>query len=339
MMRAVACLGIALVAAAVVAQDYEIVDRLGHVSASATIARGRLTIVESTGQRVVFDREPRYDSADGQLLGFYNADLQRVLRFPIQGHGLMQVADLDRPNPAFRQTQRSVRPAEVDLGIGYVPGYGNPGYGAGYPLPVPSASPYPYVWGYRPPLPRSVLLDSKTVANPPLEPVLLELGNGGPREILVTVVDLRTGETNEHRIGPAQQVQVKFQRDAGGKRFQRYQTVTPAGASVVKEVVSEIAPAIRYELTVREWVVQSIAIDRTGKSPTVIEDVNYQGNGLGRFTLPPGQKLQSGQLDVYRAAISAANRGSIAPIPVQEKPIGDGLSPLERAIQNLQRGR
>jgi hypothetical protein len=250
---------------------------------------------------------------------------------------------------------RSVRPSEVDPVIGYVPhnqgtyragpaygaglDYGG-GYGAGYGSAGSRyASSFPYVWGYNPPQPRSVLIESKTVANPPLEPAKLELANGGPREISVTIVDLKTNTTEQRRIRPSERVEINVARDAGGKRLQRYQSVTLAGDSVVKEVVSEIRPAVRYEIIVHEWVMQSIAIDRTGKSPSVIEDVNFQGKGLGRFTLPPGNELQPGTLDVYQAAISVANRGSIAPITAQEKSIGDGLSPLERAIENLQRNR
>ena len=93
---------------------------------------------------------------------------------------------------------------------------------------------------------------------------------------------------------------------------------------------------VRYEFIVHEWVLQSIAIDRTGTSPSPIEDANYHGKGLGRFSLPPGTQLQSGTLDVYRAASSAQNRGTVAPITAQEKQVGDGLSPLERAVLQLQ---
>ena len=182
-----------------------------------------------------------------------------------------------------------------------------------------------------------MLLESKTIANPPLKPVRLALANRGPREVLVSLVDLQTGQAQEHRIRPQQRVEVEVQRNAGAKRIGRYQTFSAAGDSVVKEVVSEIPPAIRYELVVHEWVMQSVAIDRTGKSPSVIEDVNFQGRGLGRFTLPAGDELRGGTLDVYAAAMAAANRESVVPITAQEKPIGDGSSPLERAVRDLRR--
>ncbi len=64
------------------AQNFEIVDPTGRVSASAAVSRGQLLVVESTGERVVFRREPRYDSADGRLLGFYNANLQQGVAIP-----------------------------------------------------------------------------------------------------------------------------------------------------------------------------------------------------------------------------------------------------------------
>lgn len=341
-MRTFLGVAIGLVASIAIGQNYEFVERTGQATASATIAGGQLTILESTGERVVFRRESRYDSPDGQMLGFYNADLQRVLRFPRSGVGAMHVADLDQPNPRFQQTQRTVRPA-TGRGFGQADPFGKrleteltPGYGSGFAT-VPNAYSFPYVTGYRSAYPQSLLIESNIVASPLLQPATLTLANSGRRELLVTITDLKSRQQRSLRIPPGRSAQAQFKRDAGGKRVAKYQTVGPLGDAAVREVVTEIRPTIRYELTVHEYVMQSIAIDRTGKSPSVIEDVNFQGKGLGRFTLPPGSKLRSGTLDVFRTAISVGNAGTVGTIPAQEKPIGNGLSPLERAVRDLQR--
>ena len=105
-MRTLLWLGICWAASSASAQNYELLDRAGRIKATATIERGQLIVVESTGERVVFRREPRYDSPNGQLLGFLNVNLQRVLRFPRHGSGAMQVADLNLPNPRFQETMR-----------------------------------------------------------------------------------------------------------------------------------------------------------------------------------------------------------------------------------------
>ena len=182
--------------------------------ATATIQRGQLLVSESTGERIAFRREPRYDSADGRLLGYLSVPLQRVLRFPRTGFGVMQVADLDDPNPQFRQTLRSVRPSEVDPLFGYQPSGVVPFGRAGAPW-----GSYPYVSGYRAPLPQSILIDSKTTAHAPLPPAKLTLVNGGPREILLTLVDSKADQPKELRLRPAQRIQVEVQRDAGRDEF------------------------------------------------------------------------------------------------------------------------
>ncbi len=80
---------------------------------------------------------------------------------------------------------------------------------------------------------------------------------------------------------------MQLPRDAGGRSVEVYQALGLDGTYQNREVVREIPPTVRYQVTIHQWQVQSIAIDRTGKSPNVIEDVNMQGRGLGMFSLPP----------------------------------------------------
>ncbi|MGI9470308.1 MAG: hypothetical protein ACR2NZ_02170, partial [Rubripirellula sp.] len=97
--------------------------------------------------------------------------------------------------------------------------------------------------------------------------------------------------------------------------------------------------ATRYEIVVHEWAMQSVAIDRTGKSPNVIEDINFQGRGIGRFLLPAGPALQSGVIGVYSAAASQGNAGTVQPIvPTEDLPVrGNNARRLEDAVLEAQR--
>jgi hypothetical protein len=316
-------------------QRFELVEPSGQVSATADVQRGRLLLYESTSQRVYFSREARYDSADGRYLGYFNFERNRVLRFPRSGTGVMQIADLDDVVPRFRSTLQVVRPVGPATGGAIVGSWPST-------LPGQIGPPYvgPSIYGYRsgPPLAQSILIDSKTIPNPPLPPARVLLHNDGPRELQVGVVDLKNPSgTRSMRIQPAASAEVELVRDAGGKRIDHYRVITPYGESITKEFVTEIPVTSRYEVVVHEWAMQSVAIDRTGKSPNPIEDINFQGRGIGRFILPPGPQLQSGVIDVDRAARSQGNAGAVAPIvPGANLPSGNA-SRLEQAVLEAQR--
>lgn len=80
------------------------------------------------------------------------------------------------------------------------------------------------------------------------------------------------------------------------------------------------------------------SIDLTGKSPNPIEDINFQGRGIGRFPLPAGDELVGGTIDVYRAALAAENPGAVAPLtPAEQGQTSDKPSILERAVLEAQR--
>jgi hypothetical protein len=316
-------------------QRFELVEPSGLVSATVEVGRGRLIVYERSGERIYFSREARYDSADGRFVGYFNFESNRVLRFPRSGSGVLQTADLDDVAPQFRNTIRIARPlgtapdrSAIADAPPIVSGYTHPPYAA------------PYTAGYRSAVPgaQSVLIDAETIPNPPLPTARVVLHNSGPREIQVTVVDLKNPRgTRSMRIKPADAAEVQLARDGGSKRIEHYRVVTPDGELITKEFVTEIPPTLRYEVVVHEWAMQSVAIDRTGKSPNVIEDIHFQGRGLGRFHLPPGPQLQSGTIDVYTAARNRGNQGTIRPIvPLGPLP-SDTASPLERAVLDAQR--
>ena len=318
---------------------YELVEPTGRVTATAESMRGRLVVYESSQQRIYFSRESRYDSSDGRMVGYLHEESGQVLRIPRSGTGSMEMANLNDPTPRFAKTRRSIRPAGP-VAPTTIPNHYR---GDSYPL-----NPYEidgrYASGYRSDFlprrrPQSVLLDSQSVPNEPLPPATLQLTNSGPRELRVSVVDLENPQgTRQLRLAPRQITKIKVKRDAGSNLVQNYRTYTPYGEAITREIVNPIPPKILYEIVVHEWAMQSIAIDRTGKSPSVIEDVNFQGRGLGRFPLPPGKQLQSGQFDVYSVAKDSGNAGTVSPIVPQRSDTNRGnASALERAIIDAQR--
>jgi hypothetical protein len=186
--------------------------------------------------------------------------------------------------------------------------------------------------------PQSVLVDAVVVPNPPLPPARLKLVNDGRRELQVEIRDLQDQtRTRDIRIQPNSATDIELVRDTGGKRIEQFRVRTPYGYRSTREIVTEFEPAVRYELVVREWAMQSVAIDRTGKSPNVIEDINFQGRGIGRFFLPPGPLLQSGVIGAYSAALRQKNGGTVPPlVPTEDLPKRGGRL-LEDAVLEAQR--
>lgn len=324
-MRPLLVLAISLIGPLTAQGDhFDMIDANGIASGRVELGNGRLVVYQSTGQRTYFGRDQRYDSPDGLYVGYFNIGLNRVVRFPRSGAGYLQTADLDDVAPRFRNSRYAVRP------VAGRPGSVDPLVARGF-RGDPSG-------GYRPRLPQSVLIDSQIVPNPPLPPARVMFGNDGPREVQVGVIDQQNPSgTRSTRIRPGAGVEIELERDSGSKRVSHYRVISPTGESFTREIVTEVPPADRYEVVVHEWSVQSVAIDRTGKSPNQIEDINFQGKGIGRFSLPPGPQLQSGTIDVYSAAKNQDNQGSVAPIvPERERP-EDSASPLDRAIFEAQR--
>lgn len=335
-MRLLLCLSMALsLVPTLWGQRYELVEPSGLVSATVEVGRGRLIVYERSGERIYFSREVRYDSADGRWVGYVNFETNRVLRFPRSGSGVLQLADLDEAAPQFRSTIRFARPLGSATEHRAMTGA----------LPIDSGFTHssftnPYRSGDRNvvTLSQSVLIDSETVANPEIPPVRVVFRNTGPREIQVAVFDLRNPRGKRSmRIKPADAAELQLARDAGSKRIEHYRVITPNGESITREFVSQIRPELRYEVVVHEWVMQSVAIDRTGKSPHVIEGINYQGRVLGRFFLPPGPQLQSGTIDAYAAARDDPDQETIHPIARPGPLPGETTSPLERAVREAQR--
>jgi len=172
--------------------------------------------------------------------------------------------------------------------------------------------------------------------NPPLPPAVTRLVNTHTSELLVRVTDLRSGTFVDLAIPAGGSRNFEFQRDAGATFVERYQVAGPLGNVFQQQFVTAVPPVVYYDVTVYEKFLQSIAIDRTGKSPQRIEDINYQPKGVGYFVIPPGDLFPGGELDVFRSAKRANNPGAVRPLdPKTFSEAEPTQDPLKRALQEL----
>ncbi len=339
-------------------QTFDLVEPTGEVTATARIEGGEISVQSRAGQRATFRRDPSLDSLSGDFIGYYSPTIDRALRFPRSGVGLMQTAGLGDPRPRFINTRRAVRLRRGQMVSPFT--FGAPIFFPSQLFPRQRSHPrhqfhprphlYPWQW-YGPSFdpymqgytgwwrrPQSILVDSVVVPNPPLPAARLKLVNDGRREVQVGIRDLQdSAKSRTMRIQPNSSADVELIRDTGGKRIEQFRVMNPYGYTRTREVVTEYEPSIRYELVIHEWAMQSVAIDRTGKSPNVIEDINFQGRGIGRFFLPPGPLLQSGTIGVYSAALRQQNSGAVPPlVPQEDLPKRRGRA-LENAVLEAQR--
>ncbi|OUX50792.1 MAG: hypothetical protein CBE43_06040 [Rhodopirellula sp. TMED283] len=339
-------------------QIFDLVEPTGEVTATARIAGGQILVQSRAGQQATFSRDPSLDSLGGDFIGYYCPTIDRALRFPRSGIGLMQTAGLADPRPRFINTRRAVRlrrgqvVSPLTFGVPlFFPGQLFPRHGFHpqhqlqprqhlYPWQWYGPSFDPYMQGYAGwwRHPQSVLVDSVVAPNPTLPPVRLKLVNDGRGEVQVGIRDLQnSAKSQTMRIRPNSSADVELICDTGGKRIEQFRVMNPDGSTRTREVVTEYEPPIRYELVVHEWAMQSVSIDRTGKSPNMIEDINFQGRGIGRFFLPPGPLLQSGTIGVYSAALRQQNGGAVPPLVPQENMPKHGGRTLEDAVFEAQR--
>ncbi|MFG0260955.1 MAG: hypothetical protein ACF788_00990 [Novipirellula sp. JB048] len=293
-------------------QTFEVIQPSGVRTTVLQLSFDAMWIDDRTAGRLLYVRDPRFDSLDGLYAGYFHPALNRVLRFPRTGQGRMWMADLDDLSPRFVPLIGEVRPLGPARGappLAFHRGAVLGGLGADFGTP-PWGSPL-----LSPRWPQTRIIDSRTVPGPPLAPVTVGLRNGGPKDLVVTIVNLeKPAETRRHRIKAGDVVQARFQRRSGAERIHTYRVITGDGDVVTEQVSIPLAPDVLYEIIVHQWQLQSIAIDRTGKSPNPIEDIHFQGKGLGRFPLPPGAALGAGEIDVFRAAVQRANPATVPPI-------------------------
>jgi hypothetical protein len=150
-------------------------------------------------------------------------------------------------------------------------------------------------------------------ANPPLAPAELQLVNSHRNALFVLLGDTRNSQpAHAIRIEANDSVILTLDRDPGGTLVETFEIRSPTGIWERQQLVTSIPPTAYYDVSVYEEFLQSIAIDRTGKSPNPIEDVNYVPRSIGWFPLPAGAELPArGSLDAYQRARQANNPGAV----------------------------
>jgi len=174
--------------------------------------------------------------------------------------------------------------------------------------------------------------------NPPLPPVPTRLVNSNRNELLVRVTDLRTANATDISIPSGGFRDITLDRDAGATFTERYEVIGPFGVIFSQQLTTPVPPASFYDVSVYEKFLQSIAIDRTGKSPNPIEDINYQPKSIGFFIIPAGEQFRGGNLDVFAQARQSNNPGGVRRIdPNTFNNPKPRLDPLEQTLKELQR--
>ncbi len=175
-------------------------------------------------------------------------------------------------------------------------------------------------------------------ANPQLPPAQLELANTHRNALLLLLGDTRQGNAVQQiRIEPNSTQVVSLDRDSGSTIIETVETLSPLGGWERQQFVTTIPPSAFYDVSVYEEHLQSIAIDRTGKSPNPIEDVNYVPKSIGWFPIPAGVGLPAtSRLDVHPQAVSANNPGAVRRLDPKQFNKTPPADRLERILQEFQ---
>jgi hypothetical protein len=439
------------------------------VESAALLESDRLSIYPSEGGAVVYDRDDRFDSANGKFLGFSNRRSRQAIRWPIDHAGGLQIGQLDgRGEIQFRASQmRIVAPNAVDgindprarsseplrtrdgdardgdegilpdawmqqsipvllanepQGLQYLnrqtrgftltpdPNSGwfivpvgqdlvrlqsrqgdtyfglgcdvvrrrpdftvahagpeqlwrvNMGVGGGYvfesvALPgqvlawqqnqlllQPLGFSQPQLWYPSfPRLPMNVPLirsvNTEAIPNAPLAPAEIALQNPSQNAVWILLTDRRSGrEPQKIRIESNSQKVVRLERDSGAMLVESFEQQMLDGRWQSERYRTPIPPAILYDISVYEEILQSIAIDATKAGGNRIMDTNFQPKSIGFFVIPPGDAVsQRGAINVVGKAKAARNPGGVRRMdpealgygPTKRDPLKDLLIELQ----------
>jgi hypothetical protein len=202
-------------------------------------------------------------------------------------------------------------------------------------------TPWQVWWPQQPtfalPAPQYRTISEQMVPNPALAAASLRINNTHNETILILLADRRQpGHLTKLRIAPEGTETITLDRDAGGTVVQTIEVTDGFGNWDRQEIEIPIPPKILYDMSVYEEFLQSIAIDRTGKSPNVIEDINYQPRSVGFFLLPAGDGLpDSGAMDAYGAAVEANNPGAVRPMSKKDRPGTSSQTPPRDPLRDI----
>ncbi len=202
---------------------------------------------------------------------------------------------------------------------------------------------FPYFPPIAPVVPVMRTVAHQIIPNPALPPAEVDFVNRHDETVWMLLNDRRAGNLMRSiRIPAGGSETIKIDRDAGATIEETYEFLLSNGQWGRETYTSVIPPAVWYDVSVYVEFLQSIAIDRTGTSPSPIEDINYQPKSIGWFLLPPGPLLEErSRLEPYFMAKAAGNPGAVRQIDrgLIEKPekTRDPLRELLLEIQS-QRG-
>jgi hypothetical protein len=194
------------------------------------------------------------------------------------------------------------------------------------------------------PQPQFRTVQHQVIANPALRPVSARIVNSHSETLVVLVADRRHSQSIQKLRIPARGSElVHLDRDPGGTIVETIETMDAFGNWNQQQYNTPIPPTVLYDISVYEEFLQSIAIDRTGKSPNPIEDVNYQPRSVGFFLVPPGDELpEVAELDAYRIAEDAQNPGAVRrlnPRDLQKNNPTSSIDPLRELLNKFQKQR
>lgn len=175
--------------------------------------------------------------------------------------------------------------------------------------------------------------------NPPQPPIEIELVNSHD-QALITLLGHRTGNRVEKtiRIEPRQSQLLQLERDPGATLVETVEVLGVNGQWLQRQYVTPLPSVSNYDLSVYEEFLQSIAIDRTGKNPNPIEDVNYAPRSIGLIFLAIDSQLATKMtIDVYAKAQAASNPGAVRRMDKQqlEKSPKDPVKSILEGIQKV----
>ena len=177
--------------------------------------------------------------------------------------------------------------------------------------------------------------------NAPLAPAEVNLVNSHRSGILVLLNDQRSNSVQQIRIPAGQSSTVRLDRDASSTIVETYEIRSPGGVWDSQQLVTAVPPRPYYDLSIYEDFLQSIAIDRTGKSPNPIEDINVVPKSVGWIIIPPGAQLpQTSNIDVFPQAQAANNPGAVRrldPRQFDKQPTTNPLESILDEVKNIPR--
>ena len=194
------------------------------------------------------------------------------------------------------------------------------------------------------PQPQFRTVQHQVVPNAQLRPISARIVNSHSDTIVVLVADRRHAQSIQKlRIPAGGSERIQLDRDPGASIVETVETMDSFGNWNQQQFNTAIPPTVLYDMSVHEEFLQSIAIDRTGKSPNPIEDINYQPRSIGFLLVPPGNELpENADIDAYRIAMDAQNPGAVRrlnPRDLQRANATPETDPLKELLNKFQKKR